>query len=448
MFILVLPWVGSARLPAALTGGVAPVGRFLVPAFGLAIGAATFSSRSSFRSLRSLALPLWSLLGIALLGVLQLIPLPDSVLGRIAPVNLAIYHETAEILSLYGKEVPLPRVSLAPEETAGTVLRLGAYAALLVASAQLLRSRPRRRLFAGTLLAASFLHVVVAGVLLAGGRPFRGAFGSPADFGDYLLVVLPLGFGAFWAAILTNADRGRDAIDRIERLEQRIAPVVARGLACVTIAAGLALTGSAPNIAAGTLTLLILLALASRRRRRSRPTGLAAVLTSTVLLAARADAAPLQAFSSTETMDRLLAVWRACLEAWHQFPILGAGLGAFRDAFRRAQPRELAGYIDNASSDLWQILITAGAVGAFLALVSFVSLTVVLWKLWKAQKHREESAMVLAGLGALIALGLDGLVEFNLSAPAVPATLACILGLATAAGYGSPRGQLPASPGS
>ncbi|MEX1245564.1 MAG: O-antigen ligase family protein [Thermoanaerobaculia bacterium] len=439
-FILVAPWLGSARLPALLNGLLTPVGRLLVPAFGFAIGAAAFSSRSSFRSLRPLAVPLGSLLGIALLGALQLAPLPDRAFGLVAPVNLEIYHETAEILSLYGKTPPLPRVSLAPEETAGSVLRLGGYAVLLAAAAQLLRTRPRRRVFVGTLLTAACLHVVAAGVVLAGGGPFRGAFGSAEDFGDYLLVILPLAFGAFWAAILTNSDRGRDAVDRAERLEQQLSPVVARGLAFATLMAGIALTGSGGNVAAGTVAIGFLLALASRRRRRKRPAGAVATgVTASLLLAARVNAVPLAALELGGDMGRRLAVWRASLDAWHRFPILGTGLGAFRDAFRRVQPRELSGFVDTAQSDLLQILVTGGAVGALAAVVACASLLAVLLRLWKEQKHREESAMALAGVGALAALGLDGLVEFNLGAPAVPATLACVLGLAVAAGLGSPR---------
>ena len=79
--------------------------------------------------------------------------------------------------------------------------------------------------------------------------------------------------------------------------------------------------------------------------------------------------------------------------------------------------------------------------GALLAAVSVVSLLAILLRRWKAQRHREESALVLAGIGSVLALGLDGLAAFNLGAPAVPATLACVIGLALAAGDGSPREQ-------
>ena len=445
-FILVAPWLGVARSPEGLAGMAAPVGRLVIPTIGFAIAAAAFWSRSSYRSLRSFALPFGCLLGIALLGCLQLIPIPESLLQRLAPVNLEIYHETAEMLGLYSRSTLLPRVSLAPWETAGTVLRLSGYAALLAASAHLLRTRPRRRVFTGALLVAGCLHVVIAATLLAIGAPFRGVFPSETEFGHYLLVLLLVGFGALWAEVLINTDRGRDAIDRAEQYEQRLPPLAAKGLAFATIAAGLVLTGSTCSTGASLLAILVVLALGTRQRRgwrrAARPAGAAAAM---AFVAMRAGAWPLTPFADVD-VPRTLKLWETGLEAWRAFPVLGAGLGAFPDAFRRVQPREIPGLVDAAPSDLLQILVNGGAVGAFLAVLGAVSLFGILLRKWKAQRHREESALVLAGAGALLAVGLDGLLEFNLGSAVVPATLACVLGLALAGADGSGREPSPAAP--
>ncbi len=445
-FILVAPWLGGAHLPDWIAGTPAPMGRLIIPAFGFAIGAVAFSSRSSFRSLRPLALPLAAILGLTILGVLQLVPLPDAALAQIAPVNLQIYHETAELLGLYGASAPAARLSLATDETAATVLRLGGYAILAAATAHLLRTRPRRRFFIGTLIAAVCLQVLAAGLLLVSGRPFRGAFPTPDDFSDYLLVLLPVGFCALWAEVLTNADRGRGTADRGDRLAQRLSPLVLRILACATIAAGMALTGSPVNLLAGAAAMLLLLLLAARRPPDVRRAVAAAVIAfvAPLVLVARAHALPMTSLSADLASGRSLAIWRGCLDTWRSFPIFGSGLGAFRDAFRRIQPSDLTGLVDTAQSDPLQILVTGGAVGALFVVVGFVALLVLLLRRWKTQRHREERALTLAGVGALLAIALDGLVEFNLGAAAVPATAACVIGLALAAGDGSPREQPPA----
>ena len=86
-----------------------------------------------------------------------------------------------------------------------------------------------------------------------------------------------------------------------------------------------------------------------------------------------------------------------------------------------------------------QLLVTGGAVGAFFPLLAWVSMFALLLRRFLGQRHREESALTLVGIGALLVVGLDGLAEFNLAAESVPATLACVLGLALAAGDGSRR---------
>ena len=385
-----------------------------------------------------------------MIGVMQLIPLPAQALTQIAPVNLQIYHETADLLSLYGRNPPPARISIAPEQTLGTVLRVGGYAALLAAAVQLLRTRPRRRLFAGTVLVAGCLQVAVAGALsVATEEPFRGAFASPSDFGQYLLLLVPVSFGVFWAEVLTNSDRGRDMSDRGERLAVRLAPLVARALAGAILGAGIVLAGSVVGFAAAAIAITLLLLAGSRRSTSSRRAAAAAALclaASPLLLPGAAPLAEAQSFGTADVRaaaERSTAVWEASIETWKRFPIVGAGLGAFPDAFRRFQPRELSGLIDSASSDLLQILVTGGAVGAFFALLGAISLFVVLFGRWRAQRHREESALALAGMGVLLVVGLAGLAEFNLGVPAIAASLACVLGLGFAAADGSSREAAP-----
>ena len=131
--------------------------------------------------------------------------------------------------------------------------------------------------------------------------------------------------------------------------------------------------------------------------------------------------------------DLRVLLWTSSLEAWKEFPILGSGLGTFREALRRVQPRYLQGRIEQAHSDPLQLLVTGGAIGAAIGVLLVGSLFAALLRAWRRQKHREASVFVLAGFGALLSLTLHGLVEFNFSIPPIPATLACVLGAAWAA---------------
>ncbi len=129
-----------------------------------------------------------------------------------------------------------------------------------------------------------------------------------------------------------------------------------------------------------------------------------------------------------------VAIWKTSCDAWREFPIVGSGLGTFREAFRRVQPPELVGLVEHAHDDLLQIAVTGGAVGAFLGLALFVSLLVVLARARQTAASPRGERARLGGFGALLSLTLHGLVDFSLSIPIVAATLACALGAAWAAG--------------
>jgi hypothetical protein len=84
-------------------------------------------------------------------------------------------------------------------------------------------------------------------------------------------------------------------------------------------------------------------------------------------------------------------------------------------------------------ASLRQLLVTGGWIGAALGVVVFLSAAVLLIRAWRAQRHREESGFILGGFGALMMLTLHGIVDFNMSIPTIPATLAVVLGASWAA---------------
>ena len=176
--------------------------------------ALTFLSGSSLSSPRPLAIPLGATAALALLGVVQLLPLPLGWLEAVAPVNTVIYHETAELLRLFGRAAPAPRISIAPTETADTLLLIAAYAALFAAASTLLRHRFRRRLAIAALLGSALVQVVLAAVGQSREGRVHGPFANPDHFAGYLELALAVAFGALWAEVLTNRDRAADVAER------------------------------------------------------------------------------------------------------------------------------------------------------------------------------------------------------------------------------------------
>jgi O-antigen ligase len=429
--------------PAVGGGAAAPRGDALLCGMAFLTAALVLLSKSSASAERLPGVPLGAAAALALLGAIQLLPLPEGVIGALAPTNLQIYHETLEILRLFGRSaLHSVRISIAPSETVSAFLLIGAYVALFMCSAKLLQSRARRRVFAVLLFGSVLLQVLWAEAIRPEPR-LRGLFVDPDHFAGYLEIALGLAFGAIWAEALTNRDRTIDVEDRSERFERRFPPMAVRILLWGLIAAGITLTESRGGILAAAVSTLALLAAALNQRRSRRPrravtAAALAVLIGSALAAGLAGRGRFQRFLLTDPRDlgstTRVAIWKTSWDAWREFPVVGSGLGTFREAFRRVQPRELASLVEHAHDDFLEIAVTGGAVGAICGTVLVVSLLVAFARVAKRQRHREESAFALGGFGALLSLTLHGLVDFSLSIPIITATLACALGAAWAAG--------------
>jgi O-antigen ligase len=172
------------------------------------------------------------------------------------------------------------------------------------------------------------------------------------------------------------------------------------------------------------------------RARRTAGTIAAAIIAGILFVALSTGEAGILRFLAADprdiATDTRMQIWQASIRAWRLFPTFGSGLGTFREAFRRVQPREIQGLVEQAHNDFLQLLVTGGWIGACLGAAAFASLFFLMLHRWRSQRHREESAIALAALAALLSLALHGIVEFNMSIPAIPATLAVTLGAAWA----------------
>ena len=432
-------------------GAITQGGTLVLEVLAIMTAAATFLGRPRLAPLKGVLIPISALFAVIVLGLIQLVPLPGPVLWRISPVSAQIYRDAANVLRLFRHAVPDGRISIAPTETIDTILLTSSYLSLFVSSVLLLRTRRRRRLFVAVLLGGAALHVIIATVIrpllaadeTSAGR-LHGAFVNSNHLAGYLQIMLAVAFGALWREVLFARDRGRGLTEHVKRLEARLLHIAPRVLLWAVFAAGIAMTKSRAGILVAVVSTVVMLSLAlSHRRTRNRRLSIAvaggaavAAGASLVFLAVREQ--PILRFLSSDPRDPAsdlrLTLWRLSIEAWRQFPLAGSGLGTYREAFRRIQPRGFDFFVEFAHSDPLQLLVTGGLAGLILGAIVFAALSIALVKSWRREDHREESAFILAGIGALFALTLHGLVEFNMSIPAIPATLAAVLGFAWAAG--------------
>jgi O-antigen ligase len=270
-------------------------------------------------------------------------------------------------------------------------------------------------------------------------RRLRGTFVNPNHFALALELALAVSFALLWWGIR----RARREVSP----ERRLALVALPALLWVTLFSGLVFSGSRAGLAGAIVATAVqgLVLAASRRRWRFAPLGLglaaAGILLAIAIGARQEQARALSASAQDVSLHARLEAWKATLDLWLLFPVSGAGLGAFADAFPLVQPATLDGHWSHAHNDALEILALTGPPGVVLGALAVFAVARGLVRRLRAEGQRSESrAAVLAGLGALVAAGVHEMFDFGLTLPANAVTLAVICGAALAA---VPNGACP-----
>jgi putative inorganic carbon (HCO3(-)) transporter len=145
------------------------------------------------------------------------------------------------------------------------------------------------------------------------------------------------------------------------------------------------------------------------------------------------------------TEQRMIAL-RDLVPAVKEYGVIGAGPGAFGVAFSPHRSPELRGYFDHAHNDPAEVLIETGVVGLWLlgtiAAVPLIHAFLIL----RRRRDPMAGALAFASTMGLVALGLHGLVDFNLQIPANGATLMVLVALCLSVSSRSSKPPAP-SPG-
>src|SRR5437870_1755209 len=113
-YVLLIVCVLVAPFP---WGAILPGGNFMIEAFAFAIAALAFASRRQEDTIGPAAIPPLALIAIAVLGLIQLIPMSPQGLRRISPASAKVYDGANAVLALFGRRNIVSRISIAPSET-------------------------------------------------------------------------------------------------------------------------------------------------------------------------------------------------------------------------------------------------------------------------------------------------------------------------------------------
>jgi tetratricopeptide (TPR) repeat protein/O-antigen ligase len=277
--------------------------------------------------------------------------------------------------------------TVAPRHTALAALTFIGYAAVYALVVQTVRTRRqigrlvRALLLIGGLVA--FLGLVdyltgESGLARFRGNAFparvSGTFVNPDHFAAWLAMLVALGLG--WMASRARERRGPSLATLLsvrelrEQAVRRYLPLV--GIVAMTIALVFTLSrGGLVNIVAALLALVGLLRIVRRLRRSLAVTGV--VLIAVLAYGGWIGFGPVLARLSSASQGTAyrLGQYVASLPMLREFPLLGVGLGAYRDIYFRYQPvahQPETLYFPYAHNDLLQLAIELGPAGALLCL--------------------------------------------------------------------------------
>jgi O-antigen ligase len=246
-------------------------------------------------------------------------------------------------------------------------------------------------------------------------------------------------------ALLLEAMRSRIDFDEsprgILRAVVEVVIIHARWLtvAALTIAAALLLTHSRAGAMSSLVGIIAFLgavsAAPSLRARWHKIFGLILILAFGAMLMI-SDNIMIErlAQSSLETEGRT-RIFELTLDAIHDWPVFGTGLGTFRHVFPLYRTEDLPLPVGQAHNDYLEAIVELGlptAVALFLSMASIF--WICLQGLWR---RRRDAVFPCIGVGATTLVAIHSLFDFSLQMPGITATYWLLMGAAVAQSFNS-----------
>ncbi len=385
--------------------------------------------------LRFLSVPgLAPLLLILAFMLVQLVPLPASVIRLVAPGNWEVYRLIYE----QGGGLDWIPLSVNQKATLQEFLRIASYTVFYILTIQLLRSRKRIK---NTLKFVVVLAIFIALVAILQqftadnhiywfrAVPSRSPGGPWVNINQYAAFMaamspLVLGLLLFYRPLADDRDGLREQIVAFfASPHSSLYPLFGVGFILMILSVFISLCRG--GIITIVLSMLLFVLLVSYKRRSFRNATLWASLLIALLFVTWFGWQPIiDRFGTTfnaagEILDGRMTVWSDCLSIIKDFPLFGAGFGTFNDIYPSYKTIPLDIVFDHAHNDYLELLTDGGVIAFILA--AWFCLTVLLHG-WQKIRQRGDRFAVLVGIScftSIFALLIHSIFDFNLHNGAV-----------------------------
>lgn len=365
--------------------------------------------------------------------VLQLLPLPLFLLRLLSPARARIVDSLARLIPPAG----FAPLAIAPAITVTHLLRLTAYVILFVLVRDVTRQLGRGRWLAALPLVAIAAAEAGLGLLQnAHGGEVQGTYVNKNHFAGLLEMALPLAV-ACASALFARRTHARAAG------MLSIALLIFAGLVCSLSKMGFA-AGLAGLFAMGALAIA---GKVQGGRKWLAVAGLAAlVLFGFIFLPSDAFIANYGGLTSKgpAALEGRGPIWRETLHLIAAYPVFGCGLGNYETAFLKYQTSVVDRVFTYAHNDYLQVAAELGVAGFLIAAVLLLPVFARPFRAASQGSDRTTRYLGLGCAGAIVAIGLHSLTDFNMYVPANALAMAWVCGIGASLPL---RGEKPTANG-
>ena len=373
----------------------------------------------------------WPALLLPVYAALQCVPLPLAVLRVLSPARA----EQIDALVPVAGRMRFAPLSVMPSATLRLAVTMAACLLIFLLIRELAWRRPECQwLLAFPLIFVAALEAAIGLVQYFSAWPdgiARGTYVNRNHFAGLLEMALPFAVLYPVTVILRNRSRRRSPAGPV----LKAAPFLAlAGL----ILAGIIYSFSRMGSVASLVSLFVMGTVPFGARLSPGRRWIAIGSVALIVLASFALLPPYRLImrcaeitaTDTLTSEGRMELWGETLPLIATYPVFGCGLGGFESAFREFKISEPLIRDDYAHNDYLQYLAEMGTVGFLLAALLIVTL-------FRAAAHAasrpepETCWLGLATTGAMTAILLHSLADFNLYIPANAMSLAWITGIAS-----------------